>query len=62
MTKSYIKSKSEPNAVGPKFNTPDHFKGSIFSGGGSKFSGGGGKMGMNQPKFNPGQFRTQHKG
>lgn len=53
--KSYIKSKSLPNAAGPKFRTSDHFKGSIFSGGKSKF-------GSPQVKFNPAQFKTQHKG
>lgn len=50
--KSYIKSKSGPNAQGPKFRTPDHFKGKAFSGRGV-FAGF---------KFNPAQFRTQHKG
>jgi hypothetical protein len=61
MAKKFIKSKSTPNATGPGFRTSDHFKGSIFSGGGSKFSGN-----RQQPKnvkaFNPGQFKTQHKG
>ena len=53
--KTFIKSKSLPNAAGPKYRTPDHFKGSLFSGGKSKFS-------TPQQKFNPSQFRTQHKG
>ena len=56
--KKYIKSKSTPNATGPGFRTSDHFKGSIFSGGGGKFEKGS----VNQAKFNPSQFRTQHKG
>jgi len=55
MAKTFIKSKSQPNATGPGFRTPDHFKGSIFSGGKSRFS-------SPQPKFNPAQFKTQHKG
>jgi len=54
--KTYIKSKSAHNAAGPGYRTPDHFKGSIFSGGGSKFSN------PTKLKFNPGQFKTQHKG
>jgi len=58
MTKKFIKSKSVaggPNASGPKYRTPDHFKASIFSGGNTK----------NTPprvKFNPAQFKVQHKG
>ena len=62
--KKYTKSKSGPNQTGPKYRTPDHFKGSIFSGG-SKFSGGptsGAKQNTPQVKFNPAQFKTQHKG
>jgi hypothetical protein len=47
--KSYIKSKSAP-ALG--FRTPDFFRGSKF----------GGKGGKPQAKFNPSQFKTQHKG
>src|SRR4030065_653709 len=31
--KTFIKSKSSPNTVGPGYRTPDHFKGSVFSGG-----------------------------
>ena len=59
MAQKYIKSKSAPNAAGPGFRTSDHFKGSVFSGGGSKFSGS-----KQAPKvrFNPAQFKTQHKG
>ncbi len=50
-------SKTKAGNLGPKYRTPDHFKGSIFSGGGpSKVSKGP------QLKFNPAQFRTQHKG
>lgn len=51
--KTFIKSKSGPNAAGPKYRTPDFFKGSRFS---------GGKTNPPQVKFNPSQFRTQHKG
>lgn len=60
MTQKFIKSKSQPNAAGPGFRTSDHFKGSVFSSGGSRFSGGF----FNKPniKFNPAQFKTQHKG
>jgi hypothetical protein len=54
--KSYIKSKSAPNAAGLGYRTPDHFKGSIFSGGGKVHSN------LKAAKFNPTQFRTQHKG
>ena len=59
MAKKFIKSKSSPNATGPGYRTSDHFKGSVFSGGGSKFSAG-----KQAPKarFNPAQFKTQHKG
>ncbi len=55
MAKKFIKSKSTPNSAGPGYRTPDHFKGSVFSGGKSKFS-------SPQIKFNPGQFKIQHKG
>ena len=55
MPKEYIKSKSLPNQTGPGFRTSDHFKGSVFSGGKSRIS-------SRIPKFNPSQFRTQHKG
>ena len=60
--KSYIKSKSAPNATGPGFRTSDHFKGSIFSGGGSRFGKGNANSKPPQVKFNPAQFKTQHKG
>lgn len=61
--KSYQKGKSGTNQAGPGFRTADHFKGSIFSGGGSKFSGGAGsRPNTPQAKFNPAQFKTQHKG
>lgn len=53
--KHFIKSKSKPNAAGPGFRTPDHFKGSVFSGGQSKAA-------TPLLKFNPAQFKTQHKG
>ncbi len=59
MVKKFIKSKSGPNAIGPKYRTPDHFLGSLPPRM-SKFSGGK----ANRPNlgFNPGQFKTQHKG
>jgi len=61
--KSYQKGKSGTNQAGPKYRTPDHFKGSIFSGGESKFSvGSTSKANIPQVKFNPAQFKTQHKG
>jgi len=51
--KSFIKKKEGPNQAGPGYRTPDHFKGSRFSGGKT----------TNLPmKFNPAQFKTQHKG
>lgn len=55
MAKTYIKTKSAPNATGPAYRTPDHFKGRVF---------GDGKINpkMKAAKFNPSQFRTQHKG
>lgn len=62
MAKSFQKKKTGPNATGPKYRTPDHFKGSKFSGGGSKFDNQGNINPKNQSKFNPGQFKVQHKG
>jgi hypothetical protein len=59
MPKTYIKSKSGPNSAGPGFRTPDHFKGATQAS--SKFSGGKAALGPNL-KFNPAQFKTQHKG
>jgi len=59
--KTFIKKKSGANQAGPGFRTSDHFlsekagKVSVFSGGKSKFS-------TPQMKFNPAQFKTQHKG
>lgn len=53
--KTFIKKKVGQNRIGPGYRTPDYFKGSIFSGGKSKYS-------PPQLKFNPAQFRTQHKG
>ena len=47
--KSYIKKKAGP-ALG--YRTPDFVKQSKFSSKSNKFQG----------KFNPSQFRTQHKG
>lgn len=51
--KSYIKGKAGTNQAGPGYRTPDHFRGSRFS---------GGKTASPQLKFNPAQFKTQHKG
>ena len=53
--KTFSKSKSGPNQAGPGFRTSDHFKGSVFSGGKSRY-------GTPKMKFNPAQFKTQHKG
>ena len=53
--KKFIKKKSKskgPNAAGPKYRTPDYFKGGKF----------GGKKVAPQLKFNPAQFKVQHKG
>ncbi len=55
--KSYIKKKDGPKK-GPKYRTPDHFKGSRSAQAG-KFSGKGGKPAT---KFNPSTFKVQHKG
>jgi len=49
--KTFIKSKSGPNAAGPKYRTSDYFKGEKFA-----------AAKPPQAKFNPSQFRTQHKG
>ena len=54
--KSFSKSKTGPNQAGPGFRTSDHFKGSVFSGGKSRFGT------PPRVKFNPSQFKTQHKG
>lgn len=51
MPKKYIKSKSKPNMPGPGFRTPSNFRSKSFSPGGNR-----------TPKFNPGLFKTQHKG
>ncbi len=57
MTKHFIKKKDGPKK-GPKYRTPDHFKGSLTVKA-SKFSGKGQKQ---TQKFNPTTFKTQHKG
>jgi hypothetical protein len=65
MTKKFIKSKSVaggPNASGPKYRTPDHFKASLSAGKASIFSGGNTKNTPPRVKFNPAQFKVQHKG
>lgn len=51
MPKTFVKKKSGKNASGPKYRTPDHFKGRKFSG-------------KKTPdiKFNPSSFKTQHRG
>jgi len=45
---SYVKKKVGPNAMGPGFRTADHFKARTF--------------GAPAQKFNPAQFKVQHKG
>ena len=51
MAKTFIKKKSGPNQAGPKYRTPDFFKGKIAI------------KGFNQGvKFNPAKFKIQHKG
>jgi hypothetical protein len=53
--KKYMKKKSPkagPNAAGPKYRTPVHFKGKKFSG----------KRQTPHAKFNPTTFRVQHRG
>jgi len=57
--KTYIKKKAGPNQAGPGYRTPDHFKGSLVART-SRFSGS--KTPAPQLKFNPAQFKTQHKG
>ena len=59
MAKTFIKSKSGPNQAGPGYRTPDHFKGSLTAQA-SRFSGS--KPPTPVLKFNPAQFKTQHKG
>jgi hypothetical protein len=53
---SYQKKKSKkikgPNATGPKYRTSKSFRGKNFAD----------KKHNTQIKFNPGQFKTQHKG
>lgn len=61
MVKTYIKSKSAPNATGPKYRTPDHFKSRSRFGKSSREDIGS-KKANPQPKFNPAQFKVQHKG
>ncbi len=59
--KKYIKSKSsstKPNASGPKYRTPDHFKGSLFGSNKKNLK----KTHSTNAHFNPAQFKTQHKG
>jgi len=70
--KKYVKKKSTkagPNASGPKYRTPDHFSPPSRFGktspqaqaaSASKFSGA--KAKPQQAKFNPSQFKVQHKG
>jgi len=62
MSVKFVKGKSAPNATGPGFRTSDHFRGSKFSGGGSRFGKGNMNAKPPQVKFNPAQFKTQHKG
>lgn len=70
--KKYVKKKSTkagPNASGPKYRTPDYLSPPSRFGktgsqtqaiGGSKL--GGAKANPQQAKFNPSQFKVQHKG
>lgn len=51
MTKKFIKKFAGPKK-GPKYRTPDHFKGKKFSGKGP----------VQQGKFNPTTFKVQHRG
>ncbi len=51
MPKTYVKKKSGPNATGPKYRTPSHFKGKKFRGGKTP-----------NIKFNPSSFKNQHRG
>lgn len=55
--KSYQKAKSGKNQTGPGFRTHDFFKKSRFEGKNMTGSAANAKAG-----FNPGQFKTQHKG
>ena len=57
MPKHFVKKKDGPKK-GPKYRTPDHFKGSLTAKA-SKFSGKGQKQ---TQKFNPTTFKTQHRG
>lgn len=51
---NFQKGKSEPNATGPGFRTPSFIRGNQF---------GKSLRPSNQgAKFNPGTFKTQHKG
>ena len=49
----YQKGKDTKNAPGPGFRTPSFIKGKIYA---------GKKPTQPQIKFNPAQFKTQHKG
>lgn len=51
-TKNYKKSKEGPNAVEPKYRTPDHFKAKTF----------GSKVKPNQVRVKQIPFKVQHKG
>lgn len=54
MAKKFEKGKAEPNATGPGFRTASFFRGNQFGKNVRPQSGGA--------KFNPGTFKTQHKG
>jgi hypothetical protein len=62
MPKNYQKKKSPesgPNATGPSYRTPSSFRGNSFSDNKFNAPGKANTVGM---KFNPAQFKTQHKG
>lgn len=71
--KKYIKKKSKkagPNASGPKYRTPDHLSPPSRFGKANPSSvtssetgkRGRGSIKPQQAKFNPSQFKVQHKG
>lgn len=55
MTQNFQKGKDAPNATGPGFRTSSSFRGNMFGRNNIRPQNGG-------AKFNPGQFKTQHKG
>jgi hypothetical protein len=55
MSKKYIKKKAGPNQAGPKYRTPDHFKGKRFKDSGSKEE-------IKSLRFNPERSKIKHRG